>query len=192
MLRAANGADNGVRVLDLNHDGYMDVVIGNEKVRQTRIWSPRAGTWTVKEFPLQIVTVDEGGNRRLTGVRFGVLQENGLTEEDVDLPTAIARASAPPPPEVPQAAYLEAVRAIVAAPPLPPAIQVETGATYLIDVPATAFVGPPSTFPVTISLVDENGDPLPTANNWVTVEALKANLEPASSTLATASTMVMA
>ena len=30
-LRAANGQDNGVRMLDVNHDGYMDVVIGNEK-----------------------------------------------------------------------------------------------------------------------------------------------------------------
>ena len=39
-LRAADGQDNGVRVLDLNNDGYMDVVIGNENVRQTRLWSP--------------------------------------------------------------------------------------------------------------------------------------------------------
>ncbi len=62
-------------------------------------------------------------------------------------------------------------------------VEVQQGATYRIDVPATAAVGPPATFGMTISLVDENGDPLPTANNWVTVEALKANLEPASSTL---------
>ncbi|MBD3222945.1 hypothetical protein GF314_17080 [bacterium] len=62
-------------------------------------------------------------------------------------------------------------------------VEVLQGAQYQIDVPATALVGPPSTFSMTISLVDENGDPLPTANNWVTVEALKANLEPASSTL---------
>jgi len=62
-------------------------------------------------------------------------------------------------------------------------LEVQQGATYQIDVPAAAAVGPPSTFSMTISLVDENGDPLPTANNWVSIEALKANLEPASSTL---------
>ena len=62
-------------------------------------------------------------------------------------------------------------------------LEVQTGANYQITTPPTAFVGPPSTFAFTISLVDENGDPLPAANNWVTIEALKANLEPASSTL---------
>lgn len=54
-----------------------------------------------------------------------VLEENGLAPDDVDLPMAVARASAPPPPEVPRAAYLEAVRAIAAAPPLDAAQQVE-------------------------------------------------------------------
>jgi len=62
-------------------------------------------------------------------------------------------------------------------------LQVEQGAVYHIDTPPTAFVGPPSTFTITISLVDENGDPLPAANNWVTIDALKSNLEPASSVL---------
>jgi hypothetical protein len=71
-------------------------------------------------------------------------------------------------------------------------LEVQQGAQYQIDVPATAFVGPPSTFSMTISLVDENGDPLPTANNWVTVEALKANLEPASSTLQVTSAQLSA
>ncbi|MBI2386811.1 MAG: lytic murein transglycosylase [Elusimicrobia bacterium] len=54
-----------------------------------------------------------------------VLQANGLTHDDVDLPTAIARASAPPPPEVPRAAYLDAVRAIVSVPALDPEQKVE-------------------------------------------------------------------
>ncbi|HEY1858752.1 MAG TPA: polysaccharide deacetylase family protein, partial [Gemmataceae bacterium] len=44
-LRAADGADSGVRLLDLNNDGFLDVVIGNEKVRQTRVWSPKAKKW---------------------------------------------------------------------------------------------------------------------------------------------------
>ena len=62
-------------------------------------------------------------------------------------------------------------------------VEVEQGAIYQIDTPATAMVGPPSTFTMSISLVDSNGVPLPTANNWVTITALKSNLEPASSTL---------
>ncbi len=76
-LRAANGQDNGVRLLDLNHDGYMDVVIGNEHVRQTRIWSPENRRWVEGDFPVSVVTVDPQGNRRETGVRFGVLDKSG-------------------------------------------------------------------------------------------------------------------
>ena len=40
---SADGGDNGVRLLDLNNDGYLDVVIGNDKVRQTRLWDPKGG-----------------------------------------------------------------------------------------------------------------------------------------------------
>ncbi len=54
-LRAADGGDNGVRVLDLNADGYMDVVIGNEHVRQTRLWSPKENKWIVGDFPVALV-----------------------------------------------------------------------------------------------------------------------------------------
>lgn len=73
-----NGQDNGARVLDLNGDGYMDAVVANEQVRQTRVWSPESGTWTVTDFPVPLVSVDAQGNRRETGVRFGVLGPNGM------------------------------------------------------------------------------------------------------------------
>ena len=76
-LRAANGQDNGVRLLDVNNDGTMDVVIGNPQVRQTRIWSPQQSRWIVAGFPVEIVTVDTQGNRRDAGVRFGVLDRSG-------------------------------------------------------------------------------------------------------------------
>ena len=76
-IRAANGQDNGVRLVDLNNDGFLDVVIGNEKLRQTRVWSPADGEWITGPFPVEVVSVDDRGNRTETGVRFGVLQENG-------------------------------------------------------------------------------------------------------------------
>ncbi len=62
-------------------------------------------------------------------------------------------------------------------------VEIQQGATYRITTPATAFVGPPQTFSFDVSLVDENGDPMPTANNWFNVSALRSNLEPASSNL---------
>jgi putative membrane-bound dehydrogenase-like protein len=76
-LRAINGQDNGVRVLDVNNDGYMDAVIGNEQTRRTRIWSPATGKWVESDLPVPIVTVDAEGNRRDAGVRFGVLRPDG-------------------------------------------------------------------------------------------------------------------
>src|SRR5262249_19712039 len=41
-LRKTDGRDNGVRLIDLDNDGFLDVVIGNDKVRQTRLWSPKS------------------------------------------------------------------------------------------------------------------------------------------------------
>ena len=76
-LRAPNGQDNGVRVVDLNADGYMDVVIGNGQVRQTRIWSPDRNEWLTTDFPAAIVQVDSNGNRHDAGIHFGILQKNG-------------------------------------------------------------------------------------------------------------------
>ncbi len=76
-LRAANGQDNGARILDIDGDGYMDAVVGNENLRQTRVWSPKAGKWTTGEFPFPLVSVDAKGNRSATGARFGVLKKNG-------------------------------------------------------------------------------------------------------------------
>jgi hypothetical protein len=62
-------------------------------------------------------------------------------------------------------------------------VQVQQGANYRIVVPETAYVGPPQVFEVTIGLMDEFGLPMPAANNWFNIQALRSNLEPASSTL---------
>jgi putative membrane-bound dehydrogenase-like protein len=75
-LRAADGGDNGVRLLDLDGDGYVDVVIGNDAVRKTRLWQPGAGRWVESDFPVKMVTGAKE-KRRDTGVRFGVVRPDG-------------------------------------------------------------------------------------------------------------------
>ncbi len=67
-LRAADGSDNGVRLLDVDNDGYLDVVIGNDKVRQTRLWLPVSRTWITTDFPVSVAK---------TGVGFGIVQSSG-------------------------------------------------------------------------------------------------------------------
>ena len=86
-LRATDGSDNGVRLLDLNDDGYLDVVIGNGQLQQTRIWDPGQMAWEETSFPVRIVGVPpesekkdgivQGTDSRDAGVRFGVLSPGG-------------------------------------------------------------------------------------------------------------------
>ena len=73
-LRADNGQDNGIRLLDLNNDGFMDAVIGNEHLRQTRVWDPQGKRWKTTTFPVQLVQIATDGTRTDAGIRFGILQ----------------------------------------------------------------------------------------------------------------------
>jgi putative membrane-bound dehydrogenase-like protein len=73
-LRATNGQANGVVLLDLNHDGLMDVVVGNERVRQTRVWNPARGAWDLSPFPCPLVHVSSSGSRGDNGARFGIIE----------------------------------------------------------------------------------------------------------------------
>lgn len=76
-LRDANGQDNGVRLLDLNDDGYLDVVIGNAKSHLTRLWDAKAEKWIDSSFPTQIVSQDLNGRSIDAGARFGVVRPDG-------------------------------------------------------------------------------------------------------------------
>lgn len=72
-LRAPDGSDNGVRLIDLNDDGYLDVVIANEKLQQTKIWDPEASRWNTTEFPLPLVTRNADGEAVDAQPRFGIV-----------------------------------------------------------------------------------------------------------------------
>lgn len=67
-LRNKKGEDNGVRILDINNNGFMDIVIGNPEAKLTRIWDPLKRIWNETPFPLQI---DDN-------IRFGVIHQNGF------------------------------------------------------------------------------------------------------------------
>jgi putative membrane-bound dehydrogenase-like protein len=71
-IRAADGGDNGVRLLDLDADGFMDVVIANDQTRATRLWQPAERHWRQLDFPTPLVR-GAGDARRATGARFGIV-----------------------------------------------------------------------------------------------------------------------
>ena len=70
-LRATDGIDNGVRLLDLNADGYLDVIIANQTTRTTRVWNAQASTWTETDFPASLVNEPNVPNHD-RGFRFGL------------------------------------------------------------------------------------------------------------------------
>jgi hypothetical protein len=75
-LRDAMGDDNGVRIVDLNNDGYMDVVCHNAEVSATKVWSPADRNWVRAGSPLR-----RPANRKnfppAAALRFGVVHDHG-------------------------------------------------------------------------------------------------------------------
>jgi putative membrane-bound dehydrogenase-like protein len=71
------GDDNGARLLDLNSDGHLDVIVGNRAVRETRLWSPKKREWSTSEFVLPLSTAVDGARRCFVYVgQFGFLRSN--------------------------------------------------------------------------------------------------------------------
>jgi putative membrane-bound dehydrogenase-like protein len=76
-LRAGNGRDNGVRLLDADNDGYMDVIIGHNVTgrggrggTRTRLWQPDGRRWQETSFPA-ITVLNPGVD---SGSLFGVVR----------------------------------------------------------------------------------------------------------------------
>ena len=53
-LRNQLGADNGVRLADLNQDGLLDVLIGNNSPK-SRVWNTADNTWIERPLPVALV-----------------------------------------------------------------------------------------------------------------------------------------
>ncbi len=70
-LRGKSG-HHGVRVTDVNNDGFMDVLIGQDQTRTTRIWSPQKKTWIDAPHKLVIGMADKQWGRD-QGARFASL-----------------------------------------------------------------------------------------------------------------------
>ncbi len=76
-LRSATGADNGVRLIDVNGDGFLDVVIGNSHRQITRVWQPAEQRWRETPLPVALVTTEDGARSEPTGVRFFTAAPDG-------------------------------------------------------------------------------------------------------------------
>ena len=68
----ANGEDNGVRIADINDDGFLDVLIGNEHHKTLRIWQPALQRWRDTSHDIAL-TSSEGQTRVDHGVQMGRL-----------------------------------------------------------------------------------------------------------------------
>jgi putative membrane-bound dehydrogenase-like protein len=75
-IRNADGQDNGVRVLDVDNDGFMDVVIGNDRKKETRVWDQGKQAWRIESFP---TTFFSKGHEPSDAphIRFGVVRPDG-------------------------------------------------------------------------------------------------------------------
>jgi hypothetical protein len=71
VRKPEDGSDNGMRLLDINNDGYLDV-LGWDK---TRIWSPKTRSWTVTPCPRGLTVWSQ--------LRLGIVRKGGY-------PTAIS------------------------------------------------------------------------------------------------------
>ncbi len=59
LRESKSGFDNGARLLDINNDGYQDVVIASaddSDSRKTRLWNPATKSWRETDFPSHLTS----------------------------------------------------------------------------------------------------------------------------------------
>lgn len=76
-VRGADGEDNGIRLLDLNNDGFMDVLIGNDRRQTQRLWKPSESRWLNAPSPLQFTRSGADQQNIDLGVKFGFVRSSG-------------------------------------------------------------------------------------------------------------------
>ncbi|HEV3146107.1 MAG TPA: PVC-type heme-binding CxxCH protein [Gemmataceae bacterium] len=75
LREAKTGNDNGVRLLDLDEDGFMDVLIANEQVRGRRCWHPIKGTWEPGGYPpFPLNDIISMAHRRFRRLQLGSIE----------------------------------------------------------------------------------------------------------------------
>ncbi len=80
------GQDNGVRLIDVNNDGFQDVLVGRygpgtatqvtphrPETHQTRIWEPSTASWKLFETPIDFILVEKNGVHSPRSVGVGVI-----------------------------------------------------------------------------------------------------------------------
>jgi len=74
-VRDEFGRDNGVRLIDLDDDGYLDVLLADGGPRLTKLWRPAGRRWEISPMPTSVIGVE--GAERPERVRFGILDPGG-------------------------------------------------------------------------------------------------------------------
>ncbi len=73
----ASGQDQGVRVLDVDNDGFMDVVSGTLRQQKTRVWRPKDQRWYETPTPTIFAGDAKVGGKLDFGVKFGIMKPEG-------------------------------------------------------------------------------------------------------------------
>lgn len=77
-IRGPKGEDQGVRLCDVDNDGFMDVIVANQQRRETRLWDAKANGWRTFSFPAPVVLEQDRPQGPDGGVRFGILKPSGV------------------------------------------------------------------------------------------------------------------
>ena len=81
-IRNAIGGDHGVRVLDINNDGFMDVIVANSRKKTSFTWDNDARRFSEQEFPIDMSL---GSSRAKYAWQFGIFRGERVSKRDESL-----------------------------------------------------------------------------------------------------------
>lgn len=65
LRSTTDGGDNGVRIVDVDGDGFLDVLIGNDRTKTMRLWQRDTQQWLDVEHQVQFTTGNDQDRRDL-------------------------------------------------------------------------------------------------------------------------------